>query len=192
MIKSVIFDFFGVLSDDRTRTVLRKLGQEYTPAIHMLAVAFDKNQMPLGEYYKKFAQVTNCDVDQIRCEFERTSDIDEEVLNIVKALHPNYSTALLSNCSTAYIDRFLKEDGFREAFDEVVVSGAVGYVKPEREIFEITLDRLGVQPEEAIFIDDNINNVIGAQEVGIHALQFTSIDTLTNDLERLGILLIGA
>lgn len=77
----------------------------------------------------------------------------------------------------------------RVEFDEIVISGEVGYAKPSKEIFQIVLDRLKIEPSEAIFIDDSKSHVDGAEKVGIKSIQYTSIPDLLNDLDKLGIVM---
>jgi 2-haloacid dehalogenase len=59
-----------------------------------------------------------------------------------------------------------------------VVSGEVGLVKPDPEIFELALRRFGLSRENCLFIDDNEPNVVGARQVGIAATRFVDEPTL--------------
>ena len=90
-------------------------------------------------------------------------------------------TALLSNSwGNAY-----PRDGWQDMFDVVVISGEVGLRKPEPEIYELTCDRLGLQPTECVFVDDIPDNVEGARAVGITAIQHFSYEQTAAELERL-------
>lgn len=55
-------------------------------------------------------------------------------------------------------------------FDPVVISGEVGLRKPHREIYELTLERLGLPGERAVFVDDAEPNLLGAREVGLQTV----------------------
>ena len=59
-----------------------------------------------------------------------------------------------------------------ELFEEVVDSSHVGMRKPERGIYELTCSRMGIEPTEAIFIDDNLDNVAAARAYGMAAVHF--------------------
>ena len=59
-----------------------------------------------------------------------------------------------------------------EIFEEVVDSGFVGHRKPERRIYEITIERLGVPFERCLFVDDLEPNVAAAEELGMRAVRF--------------------
>jgi 2-haloacid dehalogenase len=58
-------------------------------------------------------------------------------------------------------------------------------VKPDPLAFKVTLDRLGVEPKEAVFIDDTKGHVEAAQAQGLHGLLFTTAEVLSGQLEAL-------
>ena len=59
-----------------------------------------------------------------------------------------------------------------DAVDDIVVSAEVGIAKPDGRIFELALARLGVQPAEAVFVDDFARNIEGARAIGMPAVHF--------------------
>ena len=72
--------------------------------------------------------------------------------------------------------------GIRDMFDVVSFSWELGMKKPTKEMFDITLEKLGVKPEESIFIDDGENNVLKAKELGLNGIVFKSLDQLKQEL----------
>jgi epoxide hydrolase-like predicted phosphatase len=72
-----------------------------------------------------------------------------------------------------------------EIFHVVVDSGFVGARKPERRIYELTLERLRVAADASVFVDDIELNCDGARELGIEAVWFQSTEQAIADLERL-------
>ncbi|MDB5680650.1 MAG: family phosphatase, partial [Sphingomonas bacterium] len=79
-----------------------------------------------------------------------------------------------------------REAAFFAPFRDVVVSGDEKLTKPDAAIYQLALDRFGLKPEEAVFVDDNAANVAGANAVGIHGLLFTGEPQLRADLRGLG------
>ena len=77
--------------------------------------------------------------------------------------------------------------GLPGLFDVQVFSYQVGTLKPDPRTYQTVLARLALSAAQAIFIDDALPNVIGAREVGLHALHFTGVAPLEADLARLGI-----
>jgi 2-haloacid dehalogenase len=69
----------------------------------------------------------------------------------------------------------------------VTVSGEVGFVKPERAIYDLHAATFGIEPAAALFIDDSPRNVDGARAAGWQAVLFHDAETLEADLERFGI-----
>jgi putative hydrolase of the HAD superfamily len=70
-------------------------------------------------------------------------------------------------------------------FDDLIFSAEVGFAKPDRRIFDRALDRLRVQPAEAIFIDDVQGNVEAAQAIGMAGIRFVSTEQTIKDIERI-------
>ena len=58
-------------------------------------------------------------------------------------------------------------------------------MKPDAMPFEVTLERLGVQPGEAVFIDDTMENVEAARKLGLHGILFTTAEVLEDELNLL-------
>lgn len=73
-------------------------------------------------------------------------------------------------------------------FDEIVISGEVGLVKPDPAIFQLLLAKIKRTADECIFIDDAIANVKSAEQLGFTAIQFYSPEQLEEALNKLGIL----
>ena len=81
-----------------------------------------------------------------------------------------------------------REAAFFGRFRDIVVSGREKLLKPDPAIYHLALGRFGLQPHEALFIDDRLINVEGAQAVGMHAHLFTDAGDLRARLERDGLL----
>ena len=97
-----------------------------------------------------------------------------------------YKLAILSNSPPGLTD-WLTEWGLLYFFDVVFCSGDEGVAKPDTAAFEMTLNRLNVEPEEAVFIDDTNEHVESARVLGLQALLFTNATVLEADLKSLGI-----
>lgn len=91
------------------------------------------------------------------------------------------STALLSN---SWGNDYPRE-GWSELFDVVVISGEVGMRKPEPEIFALTAQRLGLAPEQCVFVDDLMPNIRGAEAVGMVGVHHVTPQQTLDELETL-------
>jgi 2-haloacid dehalogenase len=81
-----------------------------------------------------------------------------------------------------------KEKAFFARFRDIVVSGEVKMLKPDSAIYWLALDRFGLRPDEALFIDDRRINIFGAEAVGMNAHLFTDAADLRARLEAEGLL----
>ena len=81
-----------------------------------------------------------------------------------------------------------KEDAFFRRFRDILVSGEEKLLKPDPAIYYRALERFGLKPQEALFIDDRLINVEGAKAVGMHAHLFTDAADLRRRLEAEGLL----
>ena len=111
-------------------------------------------------------------------EFTHAPAMSSLVLRVKRA---GFLTGLLSN---SWGNEYPRE-GWDEMFDAIVISGEVGMRKPDREIFDHTLDLLGVEAGEAVFVDDLLANVHAAVELGFVGVHHTSYDETAAELEAI-------
>lgn len=81
-----------------------------------------------------------------------------------------------------------REAALFDRFRDVVVSGDEKLTKPDPAIYRLALDRFGLQPGDALFVDDNAANVAAARDLGIHAHHFVDAPTLRAELTGFGLL----
>jgi 2-haloacid dehalogenase len=77
---------------------------------------------------------------------------------------------------------------FLSWFDDAIVSGQHGIVKPDPRIFELAISRCRLEPSKTVFIDDIEANVAAGKAAGLHAIPFTSPERLRADLTAIGLL----
>jgi putative hydrolase of the HAD superfamily len=108
---------------------------------------------------------------------------DDRMVDAVRRVKASGTpTGLISNSwGGASYDRVAVDD----LFDAVVISGEVGLNKPAPEIFRLGAERLGVAPEECVFVDDLRENCEGAEAVGMTAILHRGADSTVPELERL-------
>ena len=110
-------------------------------------------------------------------------------VDILKRLkQAGYPVYGLSNWSAETFPYMRERHDFFDLFDDMVISGEVGHVKPEPEIFQILLDKIGRPAEECLFIDDSLTNIGQAQKLGFATILFQSPQRLESSLRDLQIL----
>jgi len=89
-----------------------------------------------------------------------------EVYPVLDALRPRYRLAVLSNADDDFLTAALARNDLR--FDTVVTSEQAGAIKPDPAIFHYLTDRLGLQPEQVLYVGDNpIPDVLGPRQAGL-------------------------
>jgi putative hydrolase of the HAD superfamily len=111
---------------------------------------------------------------------------DKELLNYIYRQKDSFITALLS-IMPLHIQELIRGTSpeLEAAFDHVIVSSEVNMVKPDPEIYRLTLYRIGCEPHEAVFIDDKQENVKAAEKLGIHGIVFHNRDQVIKELETI-------
>jgi putative hydrolase of the HAD superfamily len=103
---------------------------------------------------------------------EYLGELNVELAVYFASLRPRYRTALLSNSFAGARSKEQERYHFADICDLLIYSHEEGIAKPERRIFELTCERLGVQPAEIIFLDNVEANVAAARACGIQAILF--------------------
>lgn len=99
-------------------------------------------------------------------------ELNRELTEFLKRLRPRYETAILSNVWPDTPKKVQERYHFDELVDIIIYSCEEGIAKPEPGIYHLACERLGVLPEEVVFLDDTAKNVEGARHFGIRAVLF--------------------
>jgi len=110
-------------------------------------------------------------------------ELNTEMTDYFRRLRPRYRTALLSNAAAGGRREEQARYGFDAMADISVYSYEVGIEKPDRRIYLLTCERLGVHPSEAVMVDDVEANVMAAREVGMRAVLFQRTAQAITDVE---------
>lgn len=199
MIRALIFDIGGVLlrTEDRSRRAALEARLGLAPGAADTLVF----NSPVGQKAQQGAITTaelwawvqaQLQLDEeglqlFQREFWGGDRIDQRLLALIRALHPRYQTAIISNATDSLTATVAQLDPTGDLFDLVVGSAYEKVMKPDPLIFERTLARLGCQAAEAVFIDDFAHNIRGAQAVGMHTIHFTPQTDLVAELAQLGV-----
>ncbi|MES2782506.1 MAG: HAD family phosphatase [Pseudomonadota bacterium] len=95
---------------------------------------------------------------------------------------------VITNFGAEFWDRFRPAQPIFDYFGDILVSGVEKLIKPDPAIYTLALERFGLQPGEAIFIDDNHDNVVSARDNGFAAHHFTDAASLRSELAVLNLL----
>lgn len=197
MIKAIIFDFGRVISAQKPPSLFRRYEEELglvRGSINRIMFGSQAWQDALlgrktaEEFWHAIGPQLNLHtpeaIDTFRRRYHADEAVNEEVLALIRQLHGRYKLAVLSN-SPPGLARWLADWNIRDLFDVVFCSGDEGVVKPDLAAFRTTLERLGVAPEEAVFVDDTPEHVEAARALGLHGVVFTDAGALKRELGAL-------
>lgn len=198
MIKAVIFDFGRVISAQKPMSLFRRYEEDLALEPGMLnRIMFGSpawqevltGRKATDDYWREIGPAlglhTPEEIDDFRRRYRTDEAINNGVLDLIRhRLHGHYKLAVLSN-SPPGLAQWLADWEILDLFDVVVCSGDEGVVKPDPAIFELTLERLGVVPEEAVFIDDYPGHVEAARALDLYGIHFTTAEALAGELDGL-------
>jgi epoxide hydrolase-like predicted phosphatase len=172
VIKAVIFDCFGVLTTDGWKQIREEfLVHDEKLFRHSLDIdkAVNAGMMDYDEFINEIKNMTGLSTNNIR---ERLNgSVPNKMLFdfIRESLKHKYKIGMLSNAAANWLDE-LFEPWQVKLFDATVLSYEAGTVKPDPAIYKMIMNRLGVTPEESIYIDDSERYCIAAEDLGMKSI----------------------
>jgi putative hydrolase of the HAD superfamily len=196
-IRAIIWDMEGVVLLNTQNSIPVCIANRLNiPLERLLQTAYDKeysDQIDIGEHTQEEGWEHMLDnlglpyskKTELEKFFHEDVYIDQELVADIRAYRQRFKTALLSNYSDSMRPMLSGPWRMDGAFDEIVISSEVRMIKPDPAIFHYTLDKLGIHPQEAIFIDDRLVNVEGAQALGMHAFQYTGRAEMNRKIQEI-------
>ena len=167
---------YEALDRKRIGAAFRKAGQ-YLDA-HLLIPTKDEELFHFREFYRIFGQqLPELSFTEEKVEF-LASDLVlntekyifyDDVRKVLSTLQGTYRLAVVSDAWPSLADVYEKS-GLRDCFDSFVISSVLGTAKPDPKMYLTALEELGVPPEEAVFVDDDLGNCLGAKMLGIRPI----------------------
>ncbi|MEP6950814.1 MAG: HAD family phosphatase [Ginsengibacter sp.] len=196
-ITTIIFDLGGVLIDWNPRYVYRTIfdseekidwffenictnewnenqdaGRSLNEATEELVAKYPEHAMEIRAYYDRWEEMLGGPV--------------HETVEILRKLKETkkYKIYALTNWSAETFPVALERYDFLHWFDGIVMSGEERTRKPFPEIYQVLLDRFKINSSEAVFIDDSLRNIKGAEDMGIAGIHFKTPRQLLQDLKQ--------
>jgi len=199
-LRAVVFDYGMVLSGppnaEAHAELIRLTGlapEQFESCYWTDRLDYDKGVLNGATYWQKFARDAGLSLSNGTLEELERQDVlywttyDPQMIAWQAQIKQRgLITGILSNMGESVLANIKREFAWLHGFDVLVWSFELGLVKPEPAIYHHLLDKLGTQPQETLFLDDKAINVEAARELGIHALEFSTIARLRQDLIAAG------
>jgi putative hydrolase of the HAD superfamily len=203
--KSVVFDFGGVLITPITTLIDEVAGWHGVDMVEMLDVLMGPREESTSDHPWHRAERGELTTAALQAEvapfaaaagltlrgdeYERLLcgefEVHDEMLDRIASLRAEgYSIGLLTNSFKEFRALLERHVDF-DLFDVVVDSSEVGHRKPEPAIYAVMADRLGVDPEQIVYLDDFAANLEGARRAGWTTIHVTDVSLALEQLEEL-------
>jgi len=188
-IENIIFDLGGVILDidyNRTRKGFEDIGVKQFDEMYSQANAnklfqkLETGYISNEDFFKELDSATNLNLTphQIRTAWDAMLlEFREDSLKFLAEIKSRYNTYLFSNTNFIHMEAFHKifhrkerEHSFNEYFNTAFYSCEIGLRKPDPKSYQWILDHLNAEASKTLFIDDSIQNIEAAKEVGLQTV----------------------
>ena len=195
-IKAPIWDLFDVLVHPKSADVFEQLARDLRSPLETLWRYFDDpetlrnsllGQETTAAYYQRIIHELNLPQSAIALLVDTPNllVVESQLISFIRSSHSVLKTALCSDAPDMTRGQLTEGWKIADLFDVIIISSEVGLMKPDPEMYHLTLERLRILPQEAIFIDDKENNVIAAQAVGMVGIQFKDSTQTIREIDRI-------
>jgi epoxide hydrolase-like predicted phosphatase len=184
MVKAIIFDCFGVLAEDGWQPFKRKhIGDnnELAREVADLGKQSDHGFIDYESHLDQTAKLIGVSRGELSSALGRKVP-NEELLEFIKTkLKTKYKIGLMSNANYDVMHE-LFEPAQAELFDASVMSFESKLVKPDERMYMMMAERLGVEPEECVFVDDLERYCVAAENLGMTSIVYMDFAQFKSEL----------
>ena len=172
--KAIILDMYGV--------IVQQTGDDFVPYVQRTFPKLDPDAILTPWFQADIGELTSLevwekigftgDLEKIEKEYLDTIELNDGFLEFIKAARKDYRLAILSNDSSRWSSYLRKKYELNQYFDVISISGDLKMQKPDERIFRYTMEQLGVDAADCLYVDDREGNVMAARNVGMKGLLF--------------------
>lgn len=199
MIKTVLFDFDGVLTIDKTgsTSITNYIANNCGISLELVKSSYSKfnEKLLLGEkthqeIWEDFCNLTGQNIDfNILLDSFRFTPLDDKMISLVQELKKKYYIGIVTDNKYDRISTILDYRGLNKYFDVVAVSACLHSGKDNRRIFDYVLKSLNVSANECVFIDNSEKNLEIPRQMGMSTILFNdenrNFELFEKELEKI-------
>jgi putative hydrolase of the HAD superfamily len=182
--RGIIFDLFGVVFSKGLASALGTLvstlkrpGPEIKRVYERWEREFDLGRVDEREFWEGINRELNTDADTAALSYIVLSGyrLHQDVLWLAERFRPVATVAACSNYRREWFDKLDSVFHVSPHFDHVFISSEIGALKPDPAMFEHLANRLDMRPRDLLVIDDELENIRGAEQFGANGLRFVDV-----------------
>lgn len=190
--EAIILDMYGV--------IVKQTGDDFVPYVQQtfpnlkpeeIRKPWDKANIGEWTSLELWAAVGfQDDLEKIEKDYLDTIELNDGLLEFIKAVRMKYKLAIISNDSSRWSKYLREKFNIDQYFDVISISGDLKIRKPDERIFRLTIEKLAVKAEECLYIDDRRGYLEAAKRVEMNAILLNSRNVpyegdVVNNLEEL-------
>lgn len=178
MIKVIAFDLVGVLvseKDIELSEVEEKLERMFGPNLN------DE------DYLKQAKKIVEKDLEVINTTKVLINKLykvkDKKIFKKINEINENVKIIIATN-HLSFVKDFIKESFNIDYLDDIIISAEIHKIKPNLDFYQYILNKYSIESKELLFLDDNINNINGAQALGINTIKIEKDTNLIDEINK--------
>lgn len=178
MIKVIAFDLVGVLvseKDIELSEVEEKLERMFGPNLNDEDYLIEARKI-----IEKDLEVINTTKVLINKLYKVK---DKKMFKKIKEINENVKIIIATN-HLSFVKDFIKESFNIDYLDDIIISAEIHKIKPNLDFYQYILNKYGIESKELLFLDDNINNINGAQTLGINTIKVEKDTNLIDEISK--------
>ena len=178
MIKVIAFDLVGVLvseKDIELSEVEEKLERMFGPNLNDEDYLIEARKI-----IEKDLEVINTTKVLINKLYKVK---DKKMFKKIKEINENVKIIIATN-HLSFVKDFIKESFNIDYLDDIIISAEIHKIKPNLDFYQYILNKYSIESKELLFLDDNINNINGAQILGINTIKVEKDTNLIDEISK--------
>ena len=195
-VRNVVFDFGGVLVRWQPEAIVAELYADEPLRARVRDAVFrhpdwidiDRGTLSESAAIERFAARMDCPAAEMRALMQHVKNsltpLPDSIALLEELAERGVPLYGLSNMSAPIFALLKSRHEHWDQFRGIVVSGEIGLVKPDPEIFHHLAKRYGLIPAETVFIDDHLPNIESARRLGFRTIHFADAEQCRGELDE--------
>ena len=174
--KAIILDMYGV--------IVKQTGDDFVPYVQQTFPDLNSEEIRKPWDKANMGEMTSLeiwpaigyrgDLEKVEKDYLDTIELNDGLYDFIKAAKAKYKLAIISNDSSRWSNYLREKFKLNQYFDVISISGDLKIRKPDERIFRLTVEKLAVNAEDCLYIDDRRGYLEAAKKVGLNTILFNS------------------